>query len=268
MAINTNSHLFITLDSCRFDVFQAANTPNMDKVGNLYKARSPSFFTFPSHKAMFAGFTPAVHGKGRWLNPKHGKLYRITSSNVSNNPNDHILLKGRNIIRGFNNLGYETIGTGAVRWFDDRTDAGEELSCDFKHYKYFGDLHYLHKQVPWVRNLSTMSKQNTFCFINVGETHDPYTYPDSGFNSVAAYKRLSNKEKAREEVLYQQKKCVEYIDSILSPLLNLFMRVNATIIITADHGELFGEDGLWQHQDMHEMTTTVPLIMNVKGNKL
>lgn len=265
MTINNKSHLLITLDSCRYDVFEAANAPNLKKIGPLHKATSPSFFTFPSHKAIFTGFTPAVQKGPKWLNPKNGKLYRITSSSVSPNPKDKHLLEGRNIIQGFNKKGLATIGTGAVRWFNPNVVTGKELTEHFKHYNYFGDYTQAKKQIPWVLNTANKVNVPTFCFINLGETHDPYRFEGSGHPEVAAYKRMSDKKKAREVVFEQQKKCVEFLDQQLAPLINTFLKVKGTVIVTADHGELFGEDGLWQHQDLHEMTTTVPLLMNVEG---
>ncbi len=274
MTVNNKSHLLIILDSCRFDVFKESITPNMDRIGNTYKARSPSFFTFPSHKAIFSGFTPAVQDKGKWLNPKHGKLYRVVSSNMSTNKNDKIKLNGKNIIDGFNNIGVETIGTGAVRWFDPNVITGKELTGDFKHYKFFGNYTKAKKQIPWVISTATSLKDPVFCFINFGETHDPYKFEGSNYPDIAAYKKIEDSEKiedlekARKIVFEQQMKCVEFLDLQLKPLVDLFLRAKATITITADHGELFGEDGLWQHQDMHEATTTVPLIMNVEGSRL
>ena len=53
------SVLFITLDSCRYDTLASARVPNIRSVGPLHKAEAPSYFTYGSHSAMFAGFTPA-----------------------------------------------------------------------------------------------------------------------------------------------------------------------------------------------------------------
>jgi len=47
--------LFITLDSCRYDTFVSATAPNIKAVGELWKAQSPSYFTYPSHLAFFVG---------------------------------------------------------------------------------------------------------------------------------------------------------------------------------------------------------------------
>ena len=51
-----------------------------------------------------------------------------------------------------------------------------------------------------------------------------------------------------------------------SGLLKLFS--NSTILICSDHGDCWGEDGLWEHGISHEKTLTVPLILRSKGNDL
>jgi len=45
-----NNLFFIVLDSCRFDSFQAANTPNMDRIGKAEKRYSYASWTSPSHR--------------------------------------------------------------------------------------------------------------------------------------------------------------------------------------------------------------------------
>jgi hypothetical protein len=218
--------------------------------------------------AMFAGFTPAVQKGPKWVNPKNGKVWRVKASNMSPNPNDKFVVDGRNVVAGMNGSGYTTIGTGAVRWFDPSVKTGKMLTENFKIYKFFGEYTQAQNQVPWMIQQCARVNTPVWSFINFGETHDPYRFNGSGYNGVAAYKRMGDKKKARNIVFDQQKTCVEYIDRQLKPLLDQFKRANGTVMITADHGELFGEDGLWQHQDHHEMTTTVPLILNVQGTKI
>ena len=47
------------------------------------------------------------------------------------------------------------------------------------------------------------------------------------------------------------------------PSLNRF--ANETVILCADHGDCWGEDGLWEHGISHWATLTVPLLMRVRG---
>ena len=43
---------------------------------------------------------------------------------------------------------------------------------------------------------------------------------------------------------------------------------DATIVLTADHGDCWGEDGLWEHGISHRRTLEVPLLMRVRGSAL
>ena len=58
----------------------------------------------------------------------------------------------------------------------------------------------------------------------------------------------------------QQVSCVEYIDGLIGKLFDK-CPANTHILVTADHGELFGEDGYFGHGPiMHEKCFEVPLI--------
>ena len=55
----------------------------------------------------------------------------------------------------------------------------------------------------------------------------------------------------------------EHVDELLAPLLESFR--DATVVLTADHGDCWGEDGLWEHGISHRRTLEVPLLMRVRG---
>ena len=78
------------------------------------------------------GFTPGLtHSREPWLNPKAGKLMRMANAGFAGHNADGIQLSGPNVIEGFRRLGYRTIGTGAVGWFDPNTETGAVLSEPF-----------------------------------------------------------------------------------------------------------------------------------------
>jgi len=151
--IQNKSFLFITLDSCRYDTFEKANIPNMKKIGPLHKAMAPSNFTFGSHSSMFVGFTPGIADINKsFLNPKYGKIFKLVGAGYPGKGTEFLTLHGENIIQGFNNLGYDTIGTGAVGWFDPNTKTGKVLSKDFKHFFYPGNTYSIAKQIDWINS--------------------------------------------------------------------------------------------------------------------
>jgi hypothetical protein len=98
---NNESILFITLDSCRYDTFAKAKAKNLKAVGELYRAMAPGNFTYSSHAAMFMGFTPGVASiQQALINPKFGKIFKLTGTGFSGKGVEFMPLEGCNIIDG------------------------------------------------------------------------------------------------------------------------------------------------------------------------
>jgi hypothetical protein len=178
------SILFITLDSCRYDTFAAANVPNMKSVGTLYRAMAPGNFTYGSHAAMFVGFTPGVADyRQAYVNPKYGKIFKMTSSGFPGKGSEFMTLSGPNIIHGLRRKGYLTLGTGAVGWFDPNTETGQHLTKDFDAFYYPGGYSVLGGQLNWLADRLAGTDGPNFVFLNIGETHVPYVHEGADWNS-------------------------------------------------------------------------------------
>ena len=269
-AIHRESVLFLTLDSCRFDSFRRAHIPHLKAIGPLHRAQSPSYFTYGSHAAFWMGFTPGVTGSQTpWLNPKAGKLFRMAHAGSGGHDQDGFQLAGASLIEGFRNLGYHTIGTGAVAWFDSNTPTGAVLAAPFDRFWYSGNTWNLRAQLRW--RWQQIEAQATdvpmFVFLNVGETHVPYWHEDATWQPWPSPcvpfggQRCSRRESRRRQIA-----CLEWVDSQLEPLLQAFS--TGTILACADHGDCWGEDGLWEHGISHPATLTVPLLMRVRGEPI
>ena len=267
ISATTESVLLITLDSCRFDTFRRARTPNLSQVGPLHKAHSPSYFTYGSHAAIWMGFTPGLsQSKEPWLNPKAGKLMRMANAGFAGNNADGIQLSGPNIIEGFRRLGYRTIGSGAVGWFDPATETGAVLTKPFDAFYYPGNTWSLRQQLNWIdEQLEDVAAHDpSFVFLNVGETHVPYWHQDAYWpREPSPCVPFNGPNNSRRRSRRQQKACLEWVDQELEPLLKRFSK--DTVILCADHGDCWGEDGLWEHGISHWATLTVPLLMRVRG---
>ena len=273
--MNAEDVLWITLDSCRFDTFDAVSRrgelPVMSGVAPLHKATSPSHFTYGSHAAFWMGFTPGVVGSSEpWLNPKAGKLFRMAfSGHRGRDGQESFRLEGENIIDGFRRNGYFTVGTGAVDWFDSSTPTGAVLGAPFQHFYFSGNTWSLASQLAWIdaRLAEAPPDKPRFVFLNVGETHVPYWFegapwlrwpsPCVPFGGTAC----SAKESSR-----RQQACLAWVDQQLAPLINRFSA--GTVLICADHGDCWGEDGLWEHGISHPATLTVPLLIRFRGMPL
>ena len=103
-------------------------------------------------------------------------------------------------------------------------------------------------------------------FLNVGETHVPYYYEgapwDVNDNPCVPFQTADRSGDCR----LRQRACVEFVDRAIGPLLDRFL--GASIVLCSDHGDCWGEDGLWEHGISHEMTLTVPLLIRLRGRAI
>jgi membrane-anchored protein YejM (alkaline phosphatase superfamily) len=120
-----------------------------------------------------------------------------------------------------------------------------------------------------------------YYFLNLGETHYPYMLSAENLPHVSGVhgvlKAIGNEAEVAstnaqsfDPVLMkrlhaQQVKCVEYIDGLIGTLMAK-APPNTWFIVTADHGELFGEDGYFGHGPiMHEKCFEVPFVEGKVG---
>ena len=260
--VDTQSILFVTLDSCRYDTFLAADAPRMKSVGPLHRAMAPGNFTYASHSAMFVGFTPGVaQRKEPLVNPKFGKLFKMVNGGFPGKGSEFMTLEGPNIVQGLRRRGYHTIGSGAVGWFNPETETGRHLTQDFDRFFFAGDSCSLDAQIDWIARELPPHEQPCFVFLNIGETHVPYYHKgapwDPAYNPCVPFSDSNDAQECRR----RQTACLEYVDRTLAPLLNVF--ASCTTIICADHGDCWGEDGLWEHGVHHEKVLEVPLLFRL-----
>jgi arylsulfatase A-like enzyme len=125
-----------------------------------------------------------------------------------------------------------------------------------------------------VSRLDFPADRPAFYLLNVGETHYPYALPGddamewpqiSGVHGVL--KRLDGKgatdsfsERQLAELRARQIRAASYLDNAIECLFDTIPR-NTWVIVTADHGELFGESGYFGHGPIaHEKVFEVPFI--------
>ena len=257
-----DSLLLITLDSCRFDTLSSCSVPVISGVGPIHKVMAPSYFTYASHAAMFVGFTPGDGlSQEAIVNPKCGKLVRLHGGGSPSRANDRFVLRGRSMMEGFNNAGYITAGTGAVKWFDDSSDVGRLLVQDFQHYMYAGNAWSLRKQLQWLSETVGGARRPVFVFINIGETHVPYYYEGAPWSNADVTCRAFASSNNAVESARRQAACLTWVDQAIAPLVGAFSKAN--IMICGDHGDAWGEGGVWEHGFHHPKVMEVPMIFRV-----
>jgi arylsulfatase A-like enzyme len=115
-----------------------------------------------------------------------------------------------------------------------------------------------------------------FAFINFGETHSPFRHeemPSLAADPVADRMSLGRLFNATgmpdtagsldRELWDRQRQCAEYLDQRMGDLLDCFIARGrpTTVVVTADHGECLGEQGLFGHAFHHEKVMEVPLLI-------
>ena len=88
-----------------------------------------------------------------------------------------VLLSGANIVDGLRRLGYLTVGTGAVGWFNPDVVTSRPLVSPFDEFFFkggSGGRFDVRQQVTFAMNQAENARQPLFLFMNIGETHIPY----------------------------------------------------------------------------------------------
>lgn len=250
--------LLITLDSCRWDSYVGASMPFLNAHCAGRKAYSQATFTYASHLAMLQGILPGTIELRPYYNRYSKQLIRIANRRTGPTSLITFPMGTENIVTGFGNDGYRTIGLGAMEWFKH-----PHLSRGFDYFEYTG-IH-AEKQVDlFLKNI----KYNTpiFGLINFGETHDPYEFKiDSRVPDAVesrARRRSALRFGAMDHIAWQrQSQCCDYIDKRIETLFHEIRNFgrNTIFIVCGDHGECFGEDGNFGHGFYHPKVMEVPL---------
>ena len=248
--------MLITLDSLRWDVFNAAPMNSFLKQFPHEKAYTHGTYTLPSHTAFFTGKLPCTYNGQFDTCARSGR--RMTGKpqwRLMNPESDGpavMKLGGKNIVDGFNKKGYHTIGTGAVSWFNPNKPAHIPVLRDFHANMWFGEYTQAAKQVSFVADQiasATKKGQPYFAFINFGETHHSFRVRPQ--DKPVPYGNKKN-------CLHAQLRCLIFLDNMLSGFISHLKNVD--IVICSDHGDCFGEDNLWGHSFYHPKVIEVPII--------
>jgi arylsulfatase A-like enzyme len=273
-----NHLVYLILDSCRFDSFMRARKPNIDRLGVVQQRFSFASWTAPSHFSLLMGQVPHTSPRHVFASEVYkaqfaewvGRLGVPDLSFKTFVP--ELCLAGVLKKHGFYTTARVSMPvlnpySGLTRGFDD-------YRLMPNHNDFAG----------MVREIDFNKSDRCFHFFNLGETHYPYMLEPtqmpviSGLHGVA--RRMdemlarSSDAPAEEPEFFaadtmrdlhdQQVRCVEYVDGLIG---ELFAKcpANTHFIVTADHGELFGEDGYFGHGPvMHRKCFEVPFVEGMR----
>lgn len=295
--------LFLVLDTVRAQSLSLygrtrPTTPNLERLARkgvvFDQALSTTSWTLPSHGSMFTGRLP-YEMSGSWRNPLDDRFptlaemlgasgYR-TGGFVGN-----LLYCTREfgLSRGFQHYADIAMKPGQII---DSSGAGREITNN-AFVRGLSGYHELlnRKNAPTVNEeflswRSGLDRRPYFAFINYYDAHEPYfppspfseafqvgerdielTYdPNWGPRGMARWK-LTHAEAQSELAAYEA--CIAYLDDQIGRLLDIIAREgeadNTLVVITSDHGEEFGEHGLFSHGGtLYLPGLHVPLILSL-----
>jgi hypothetical protein len=279
-ALGSLSHLktvaYIVLDSMRQDSFEAARTPNIDRLCPLQERRhSYATWTQPSHSCLLSGLLPFVSRPNSLAADTYTEDLALWSEALAGDPAKQAgFAPDFSLARFARASGWHTIGQVAMPVLNEQTC----FSRGFHSYGLTETGGHLGAQVEYVLELVNSERQ--FIFINCGDTHYPYLLPKSqlprisGLNGVAQGRFGSNLQSHPRAPLpftigdyrdmhASQIAAVERADRFLQHLVDALPKP-MLLIVTSDHGELFGEEGYFGHGPFfHPLLFAVPVAMGV-----
>lgn len=269
-----NSLVWIVLDSCRYDSFCRARKEAIDAFSarnhtQVERRWSYASWTAPAHYAFLMGLVPHPNPAGVFASEVYKQEFTRWSERLDVKDLDFArFLPHLSLPRVLRELGYQTVGRVSLPVLNEATLLAGHFH-DYRLMDHHADF------AGMIAEMTFPPDRPRFYFLNLGETHYPYMLRDeelpllSGLHGML--RGLAQSSSVREGTPFfdrglmtrlhnQQVRCVEYIDGLFGRLLAKCPR-GTHIIVTADHGELFGEDNYFGHGPvMHEKVFEVPFL--------
>jgi hypothetical protein len=272
-----NNYVLVVFDSCRYDSFQAARPRTMRKLGKVERRWSYASWTAPSHFNLLMGLMPHSSPKHVFASEYYKKDLVRFNERLGTSDFAFKSLVPQLYLPPFlkEHLGYATRAMVSLPVLNPKTPVNQGFDS-YRLMEKHNDMRAM------VREMRFSGDKPTFWLLNVGETHYPYALPDEpedawprlhGVHGV--FKHLDDaiagaKRGARGQRFFKQAKmdelrarqvcAVSYLDSVVEELFDTLPR-DTYVTITADHGELFGEEGYFGHGPIHhEKVFEVPFV--------
>jgi hypothetical protein len=269
--VTPNPIVFIVMDSCRYDSMMAAKRPNIDRLGSIEKRYSYASWTAPSHYAFTMGMLPHTSPRDVFASEVYKEEFQQWKTRTgAGDLSFKDFLPDISLPKVLGKLGYYTVAKVSMPVLNKYT----LISRDFDEYKL---MPHHNDFAGMVEEIEFPDDEPRYYFLNLGETHYPYMLSGADLPHISgvhgALKAMAEPQKAgatRAEASFsaeqlkmlhgQQVRCVEYLDGLIGKLMAKAPE-NTYFIVTADHGELFGEDGYFGHGPiMHEKCFEIPFV--------
>ena len=262
----------VVLDSLRHDSWLAAEPANLARLGPVERRWSYASWTAPSHYNLLMGLMPHTSPPEVYASEYYKGDFQRYSERLGVEGIEFKKVLPSIYLPTYlrNTLGYATRAMVSMPVLNEHT----AVNRDFDSYELMPAHNDMAAMVP---NLSFDEDRPTFYLLNVGETHYPYALPDedpdawpriSGVHGV--FKRLDDAETTEPREFFDQGKlrqlrerqieAVGYLDGVFARLFDS-LPDGTWVIVTSDHGELFGEERYFGHGPItHEKVFEVPFV--------
>lgn len=257
----------VILDSLRYDAWAEVMPTTLGRLGPLERRYSYASWTAPSHYNLLTGLVPHTSPTDVMAADYYQQEYRRFQDrlNVADVAFDR-LLPGLWLPSFLQSLGYETRALVSMPVLNPSTG----INRGFDTYRLMPN----HHDMPaMVRELTFTRDRPTFTLLNVGETHYPYAVPGedasrwpriSGVHGVLKHADRDHSgvftAEELDELRARQMRALESVDQTMRRLMAV-LPGGTSVIVTSDHGELFGEDGYFGHGPMnHTKVLEVPYV--------
>ena len=265
--------VLLVLDSCRFDSFVAANPTVMSAIGETQKRYSYATWTSPSHFNLLMGLLPHASPQHVFASTYYKQELASLATRLGIPEMGFVDMVPRLWLPHFlkNSLGYNTRAIVSLPVLNGHTP----LNVDFDSWDLAPQHNDLRAMIPMLR---FAEDRPTFYLLNTGETHYPYATPDepenewpvihgvhgvfkkAGGGSMLTEAEAGFDQDRLDALRQRQIQTVSWVDGAVEELIDN-LPPNTWLTITADHGELFGENGYFGHGPIHhEKVLEVPLV--------
>ena len=292
--------LFIILDTVRAASMglyghAKANTPNLERWASrgviFERAISPSSWTLPSHASMFTG-RPPHQLSTHWLTPLDNAQPTLAELLRDNGyrtggfvANLQYATWEMGLDRGFERYRDYQVSFGQVvmnstlgRFIATRRSLRTLVGTD----EILGRKNAAAVNAEFLDWVAGVEDRPFFAFLNFFDAHDPYLPPDTFYRAMAGRARPDHLSplrripvnarrngigaEAHELELDSYDASIAYLDYELDRLFKALrargVLDNTIVVVTSDHGEEFGEHGLYLHgNSLYMQSLHVPLMI-------
>ena len=264
--------VMVILDSLRYDSWVEAQPAVLGTLGAVERRFSYASWTAPSHYNLLMGLLPHTSPFEVYASEYYKEDFLRYGERLNLDDMGFKRLLPSIFLPTFlrNALGYRTHAMVSMPVLNPFT----VINRDFDSF----ELMPKHNDMgAMLDKLAFSDERPSFYLLNTGETHYPYALPHedpgewpriSGVHGV--FKHLDDTADERAPAFFdnqslrelhgRQIEAVSYLDGVFKRLFDL-LPSNTWVIVTSDHGELFGEDRFFGHGPvMHEKVFEVPFV--------